>query len=180
MKSVVYFLFLSISGFSQISYPTDYFRLPLDIPMELSGCFGELRNNHFHSGFDIKTNKQEGLNVYAVADGYVSRIKISTFGYGKAIYVTHPNGFTTLYGHLKSGFGSIEKFIKTNQYLQKSYEIELFLKPDDLPVSKGDVIAFSGNTIFVCLFQRIPASIPAKIRRIARVCSKVPYTVLHR
>ncbi|MBC7641001.1 MAG: M23 family metallopeptidase [Flavobacterium sp.] len=146
MKSLIYFLFLSISGFSQINYPTDYFRLPLDIPMELSGCFGELRNNHFHSGFDIKTNKQEGLNVFAVADGYVSRIKISTFGYGKAIYITHPNGFTTLYGHLKSGVGSIEKFIKTNQYQQKSYEIELFLKPDDLPVKKGDIIALSGNT----------------------------------
>ena len=146
MKLLLFILLLANFTLAQINYPKDYFRLPLDIPMELSGCFGELRPNHFHSGFDIKTNKQVGLNIYAVADGYVSRIKISTYGYGKAIYVTHPNGFTSLYGHLSSGFGNIEKFIKKNQYEQKSYEIELFLQPEDLPVKKGEVIALSGNT----------------------------------
>jgi Peptidase family M23 len=146
MKSVYFFLLFSVISTAQTNYPQDYFRSPLDIPMELSGCFGELRPNHFHSGFDIKTNKQEGLNVYAVADGYVSRIKIATYGYGKAIYITHPNGYTTLYGHLSSAVGNIEKFIKDYQYKEKSFEVEIFLKPTDLPVKKGDVVALSGNT----------------------------------
>lgn len=146
MKPLYYLLFLTSIIFAQNDYPKDYFRNPLDIPMQLSGCFGELRSNHFHSGFDIKTNKVTGLNVYAVADGYVSRIKISNFGYGKAIYVTHPNGYTTLYGHLSKANGAIEKYIKDAQYKEKSYEIEVFLKPNELPVNQSDIIAFSGNT----------------------------------
>lgn len=146
MKSILFFLIYSIIAIAQTNYPKDYFRSPLDIPIELSGCFGELRPNHFHSGFDIKTQKKEGLNVYAVADGYVSRIKISTYGYGKAIYITHPNGYTSLYGHLSSAVGNIEKFIKDYQYKEQSYEIEIFLKPSDLPVIKGDIVALSGNT----------------------------------
>jgi len=80
--------------------------------MQLSGNFGELRNNHIHSGFDIKTNKMEGLPVFAAADGYVSRIKISNFGYGKALYITHPNGYTTVYGHLQKANNPIESYIK--------------------------------------------------------------------
>jgi Peptidase family M23 len=146
MKLAYFLLIFSSISVAQTNYPKDYFRSPLDIPIELSGCFGELRPNHFHSGFDIKTQKKEGLNIYAVADGYVSRIKISTYGYGKAIYVTHPNGYTSLYGHLTSGFGNIEKFIKDYQYKEKSYEVEMYLKPTDLPVKKGEVIALSGNT----------------------------------
>ena len=146
MKSVYLFLLFAAIVNAQTNYPQDYFRSPLDIPIVLSGCFGELRPNHFHSGFDIKTNKQEGLNVYAVADGYVSRIKIATYGYGKAIYITHPNGYTSLYGHLTSAVGNIEKFIKDYQYQEKSFEVEIFLKPADLPVKKGDIVALSGNT----------------------------------
>ncbi len=146
MKSVVFFLIYSWFSVAQTNYPKDYFRSPLDIPIELSGCFGELRPNHFHSGFDIKTQKREGLNVYAVAEGYVSRIKIATYGYGKAIYVTHPNGYTSLYGHLSSAVGNIEKFIKDYQYKEKSFEVEIYLKPTDLPVKKGEIIALSGNT----------------------------------
>jgi Peptidase family M23 len=146
MKKLLLFALISTNIFAQTEYPKDYFRSPLNIPLQLSGCFGELRANHFHSGFDIKTNKIEGLNVYAVADGYVSRIKISTYGYGKAIYVTHPNGFTSLYGHLSKTNGDIEKYIKSKQYDATSYEVELFLKPNELPVKKSDIIAFSGNT----------------------------------
>lgn len=142
-----WFLFLLVTcSFGQSQYPKDYFRSPLDIPLLLSGNFGELRPNHIHAGLDIKTQKKEGLNVYAAADGYVSRIKISEFGYGKAIYITHPNGFTSVYGHLQSGFGEIEKYIKKEQYKVKSYEIDIPLKPDDLLVKKGDTIAISGNT----------------------------------
>ena len=146
MKSVYLFLLFAAIVKAQTNYPQDYFRSPLDIPIELSGCFGELRPNHFHSGFDIKTQKKEGLNVYAVADGYVSRIKIATYGYGKAIYITHPNGYTSLYGHLTSAVGNIEKFIKDYQYQEKSFEVEMYLKPTDLLVKKGDIVALSGNT----------------------------------
>jgi murein DD-endopeptidase MepM/ murein hydrolase activator NlpD len=141
------FVFLfSIYSFGQTQYPKDYFRSPLDIPLQLSGNFGELRPNHIHAGFDFKTQQKEGLFVYAAADGYVSRIKISEVGYGKAIYITHPNGFTTVYGHLQSGYGEIEKTIKKQQYKAKSYEIDIPLYPNDLVVKKGDIIAFSGNT----------------------------------
>ena len=81
----VYILLVTSILTAQEHYPKDYFRLPLDIPLQLSGNFGELRPNHFHAGFDFKTNQVEGLSVHAAADGYVSRIKISTAGYGKAI-----------------------------------------------------------------------------------------------
>ncbi|GAA6767196.1 M23 family metallopeptidase [Flavobacterium sp. CGRL1] len=132
--------------FAQTQYPKDYFRPPLDIPMQLSGNFGELRPNHFHAGFDLKTNQREGLNVYAVADGYVSRIKISTFGNGKCIYITHPNGYTSVYGHLQTPVGPILDYVKKTHYKEKAYEIEMFPKPNELPVTKGKLIGLSGNT----------------------------------
>ena len=119
MKSNLFTLFILLfSGFlfAQKDYPKDYFRSPLDIPMQLSGNFGELRPNHFHAGFDLKTQQREGLKVYAVADGYISRIKISTFGNGKTIYITHPNGYTSVYGHLQRATDSIEDFIKKTHY----------------------------------------------------------------
>jgi murein DD-endopeptidase MepM/ murein hydrolase activator NlpD len=132
--------------FAQTDYPKDYFRPPLDIPLQLSGNFGELRPNHFHAGFDMKTLQKEGLEVHAVADGYVSRIKISTFGNGKTIYIDHPNGFTSVYGHLQRATDSIESFIKKTHYKEQSFEIEMFFKPNEMPVKKGQLIALSGNT----------------------------------
>lgn len=146
MRFFICFVFVSVVSFGQNQYPKDFFSLPLEIPMQLSGNFGELRPNHFHAGFDFKTNQREGLNVHASGDGYVSRIKISTAGYGKAIYITHPNGFTTVYGHLQKAIGPIQDKIIELQYLGKSYEIEAFFKPNELPVKKGQIIAISGNT----------------------------------
>ena len=146
MKIYGFIFLFSVIIYGQNPYPKDYFRSPLDIPLQLSGNFGELRANHIHSGFDCKTKQIEGLNVYAAADGYVSRIKISEVGYGKAIYITHPNGFTTVYGHLKAGFGDIENYIKKAQYKAQSYEIDVELLPTNLVIKKGDVIAVSGNT----------------------------------
>jgi murein DD-endopeptidase MepM/ murein hydrolase activator NlpD len=146
MKIFCFFLFFSLFSFGQNQYPKVYFRSPLDIPLQLSGNFGELRPNHFHSGFDFKTQKKEGLKVYAAADGYISRIKISEIGYGKAIYISHPNGYTTVYGHLQSGFDEVEKYIKKEQYKAKSFEIDITLNPNDLVVKKGDIVAVSGNT----------------------------------
>ena len=146
MKFSLYLVFFCNFVFAQAEYPKDYFRSPLDIPMQLSGNFGELRPNHFHAGFDLRTQQKEGFKVYAVADGYVSRIKISTFGNGKTIYINHPNGFTSVYGHLKMANGAIESYIKNNHYKEESFEIEMFFKPDEMKVQNGDVIAFSGNT----------------------------------
>ena len=143
--SILALLFCQII-FAQTQYPKDYFDSPLDIPMQLSGNFGELRPNHFHAGFDLKTNQREGLNVYAIADGYVSRIKISTFGNGKCIYITHPNGYTSVYGHLQTTIGAIQDYVQKTHYKEKAFEIEMFLKPDELPVKKGQLIALSGNT----------------------------------
>lgn len=146
MRFYFVILLFSASLFSQVEYPKDYFRSPLDIPLQLSGNFGELRPNHFHAGFDLKTQQREGLKVYAVADGYVSRIKISTYGYGKAIYITHSNGYTSVYGHLSSANDAIEALIKKAHYAEKTYEIEVFLKQGELEVKKGQIIAFTGNT----------------------------------
>ena len=146
MKLFLFFLLFSCSVFAQVNYPKDYFRSPLDIPIQLSGNFGELRPNHFHAGFDFKTLQREGLSVYAVADGYVSRIKISTFGNGKTIYITHPNGYTSVYGHLQKATDSIQEFIQKTHYSEQSFEIEMYLKPGQLTVKKGQIIGFSGNT----------------------------------
>lgn len=141
-------IFLCFSfNFSQEKYPQDYFRNPLDIPTFLSGSFGELRSNHFHAGLDIKTQGKQGLPVFAVADGYVSRIKVQQFGYGKAIYITHPNGFTSVYGHLSKFNDEIDAYVKSVQYKKESYQTgNLFFKEDKFPVKKGEIIAFSGNT----------------------------------
>ena len=146
MKLLWCFFFFHLCLFGQQKYPKDYFISPLEIPLQLSGNFGELRPNHIHSGFDFKTQGKEGWNVFAAADGYVSRIKISHGGYGKAIYITHPNGYTTVYGHLQCAVGEIEKYIKKEQYKKQTYEIEIIPKIEDLAIKKGDVIALSGNT----------------------------------
>jgi len=146
MRSYLFILLFYSSIFAQVNYPKDYFSPPLGIPMQLSGNFGELRPNHFHAGFDLKTMQKEGLEVHAVADGYVSRIKISTFGNGKIIYITHSNGYTSVYGHLQRATDSIEDFIKKTHYAEQSFEIEMYLKPGELVVKKGQIIALSGNT----------------------------------
>ena len=131
---------------AQNNFPKEYFSPPLDIPMQLSGNFGELRPNHFHAGFDFKTQQKEGLKVYAAAEGYVSRIKISTFGNGKTIYITHPNGYTSVYAHLQKAMGSIQDFIAKTHYKEQAFEIEMYLKPGEIPIKKGEWIAISGNT----------------------------------
>lgn len=142
------FLFLLFSQFvsAQNPYPQDYFRSPLDIPIVLAGTFAELRSNHFHSGIDIKTEGVEGLKIYGIASGYVSRIKVAHFGYGKALYITHPNGYTSVYAHLQKFSPEIEACIKAKQYENESYEVEIFPSPNELKINKNDIIAYSGNT----------------------------------
>ena len=140
------FFYFGINAHSQDSIPTSYFSNPLDIPLILSGSFGELRSNHFHSGLDIKTQQREGIPVYAPADGFVNRIKVAFYGYGKALYIQHPNGFSTVYAHLQKFAGEIENYVKTNQYRKESFEIELFPEPNALVIKKGDLIGYTGNT----------------------------------
>ncbi len=127
-------------------YPKGYFRNPFDSAILLSGSFCELRNNHFHGGLDIRTGGMEGWEVLSVANGYVSRIKVSPYGYGKAIYVSHPNGYTSVYGHLKSFNDEIQAYVEKAQYNKRSYEIELFPKAGALKLNKGEILALSGNT----------------------------------
>jgi hypothetical protein len=146
MKYCLFVILCYSCCLAQVNYPKNYFRSPLDIPMQLSGNFGELRPNHFHAGFDLKTQQKEGLPVYAVADGYLSRVKISTFGNGKTLYITHPNGYTSVYGHLQKAADSIAEYVKKAHYKDQSFEIERYLKPDELVVKKGQLIGYTGNS----------------------------------
>jgi len=130
----------------QQTYDTDYFKSPLDIPLVLAGNFGELRSNHFHTGIDFKTNGVEGLKIFAAADGYVSRIKISKSGYGNALYINHPNGYTSVYAHLQSFDESLEAYIKKEQYKTRKSEVDLEPAADLFNFKQGDVIARSGNS----------------------------------
>ncbi|MGB5818304.1 MAG: M23 family metallopeptidase, partial [Saonia sp.] len=139
-------LFFSIQIKGQENYPKDAFRSPLDIPLILAGTFGELRSNHFHSGIDIKTQQRQGLPIYAIGDGTVTRIKISLWGYGKAMYVAHPNGYTSVYAHLQKFSPEIEEYIKKVQYQKRSYTVEVFPDFGELKVQKGNLIAYGGNT----------------------------------
>lgn len=146
MRILFVFLLIGSLASAQKNYPKDYFVSPMDIPLNMSGTFGELRNNHFHSGIDFKTQQKEGLNVFAVADGYVSRIKVSTWGYGKALYITHPNGYTTVYAHLQKYAPAIEEYIKKRQYSQKSFEVEFFPGASELKIKQGQLVGLSGNS----------------------------------
>src|SRR5690554_867406 len=127
-------------------YPQNDFRNPLGITNYLSGNFGELRTNHFHSGIDIKTNQKEGYRVYSVADGYVSRINVSPRGYGNAIYIDHPNGYTSVYAHLQKFSDEIQRFVRDYQYAQQSFAVEIYPKAHEITVKSGDIIALSGNS----------------------------------
>ena len=137
---------LQAEAVAQHAYPQDYFRSPLDTTLLLSAPFGQLRDNHFHSGIDIRTFEKEGLPVYAVADGWVARIKISPFGYGKAIYIDHPNGYTSVYAHLSRLNDSIGSYTQREQYRKESFEVELFPRKNQIPIKKGDLIAYTGNS----------------------------------
>ncbi len=128
------------------NYPQNYFRYPLDSLPNLVSPFGGLRDNHFHSGMDLRTNQREGLPVYASADGYVSRIKIQSIGYGKAIYIDHPNGYTTVYGHLQKYSGKIAEWIHNHQYKNQTFEFDYVFEKPVLLVKKGDLIGLSGNS----------------------------------
>jgi hypothetical protein len=139
-------LAFSFTAGAQAGYPRDYFRNPLDLPVLLAGNFGECRPNHFHTGLDFKTNEKENMKVYAAAEGYISRISISHSGYGNALYISHPNGYTTLYGHLNDFYPELQQYLVSQQYSRKSWAVDLKLSAGQFPVKKGQFIAFSGTT----------------------------------
>lgn len=147
---LIFLLFWSPLIWAQLfpakSYPKGYFIYPVDATKSLSANFGELRPNHYHMGLDCRTNQVENRKVWAAADGFISRISIAPWGFGRAIYVQHPNGFTTVYGHLNDFFPELEAWVKSKQYEKESWALNLELSPSDFPVKKGQLIAYSGNT----------------------------------
>lgn len=118
---------------------------PFDFPILLSANFGELRPNHFHNGLDIKTQGVTGKPIHCIADGYVSRVAVLHGGYGQAIYVTHPNGLTSVYGHVISFAKNIQAYVRQYQYAHETFVCDLKFQPGQFPVKKGDIIALSGN-----------------------------------
>jgi hypothetical protein len=151
-KNLLVFTFIFgfyINAFTQViqskPYPQSYFRYPLDLPPSTAGSFGELRPSHFHSGLDFKTNQRTGYPVHAAADGYVSRLRVEFGGFGNAIYITHPNGYTTVYGHIERFSPAMAKLVHDYQYLQQSFTVDFNLQPLQVPVCKDDIIAWSGN-----------------------------------
>jgi murein DD-endopeptidase MepM/ murein hydrolase activator NlpD len=153
MKHFVFILlfFFSLIIFSSFTdpnnpYPQGYFQSPVGHSMKLGGSFGELRGNHFHTGIDISPSTRGNSEpIYAAAEGYISRIGIEGGGYGQAIYITHPNGYTTVYGHLDKFTTQITQYVRQKQHEKESFEVDLILQPNEIPVQKGQEIGQMGN-----------------------------------
>ena len=146
MKRIITTIFLFFFVLHIFGQGKAEFLPPLDIPLVLSGNFGELRSNHFHSGLDFKTQGVTGHVVRAIDSGYVSRINIQPGGYGKAVYLAHPNGYTSVYGHLSSFSNKIDDYIRKEQYRRKTHAINIYPEPELIRVSRGEIIALSGNS----------------------------------
>lgn len=147
-RRLLFFLLVSFPFYfcEAQSYPPNYFRHPLDIPMQLVSNFGEIRTNHWHMGLDIRTQQRVNLPVYAAADGYIAGVSVEPGGFGQAIYINHPNGYTTVYGHLNSFFPALADYVKQQQYKQESWSINLIVPSNLFHVKKGDRIGLSGST----------------------------------
>lgn len=150
----IYLLFLFVfygylshaQPFKANNYPAEDFRYPLDLPPSFSGLFGDLRPNHFHSGIDFRTNQREGYPIYAVSDGYVSRLRVQIGGFGQAIYIDHPNGYTSVYAHLKAFSPLLAKKVKNTQYSLQRFDIDTLLSKTEILIKKGELIGYTGNT----------------------------------
>ncbi len=152
-KLIIFLVFYtSIVAFSQkvkeLSYPQNYFMFPIrpGVTNHLSGTLGDLRSMHFHGGLDIKTEQRVGLPIYAAADGYVSEIRVSTGGYGNGLFIKHPNGYTTVYGHLLNYEGKIAEYCKIKRKELQTFEISIKPEANEIPIRKGQIIAISGNS----------------------------------
>ncbi len=143
-------LFAASTAFAQTfpekNYPQNYFQWPVGAAIGLAANFGELRPNHWHMGLDCRTDQTENRPIYAAADGYVAKIKIEPYGFGRCLYINHPNGLTTLYAHLNAFEPAIEKYITEQQYKLQQWKVFIDVPANLLPVKKGAYIAASGNT----------------------------------
>ncbi len=151
-KPFLFFIFLFFYGssnaqfFPKKNYPKDYFIYPVEARISLAANFGELRPNHYHMGLDCRTNQVVNRPVKAAASGYIARVTVEPFGYGQAIYINHPNGLTTVYGHLNRFFSALEKYVTEKQYSQEKWNVDLTIPPGLFPVKQGQFIAYSGST----------------------------------
>lgn len=151
-KTLISFLYLNIGLLllqpcsSQNSFPVNYFSSPIDFPIYLAANFAEIRTDHFHSGLDIKTRGRSGEFIRTVADGHIVRISVSPGGFGKALYIKHPNGYTSVYGHLDKFPPELAQYVKEKQYERQSFSLNIFPGKTDFPVKRGDFIAYSGNS----------------------------------
>ena len=145
LSKLFVFLTFSLCLNAQTHEKHDY-HPPLKIPLILASNFGELRPNHFHMGLDFKTNGKEGYNLYSIEDGFVSRIKVSTYGYGKALYIDHPNGITSVYAHCSEFKDQIDSLVRLMQKREGNFEIDISLKKNEIKVKRGQIIGISGNS----------------------------------
>jgi hypothetical protein len=145
--SIILFFILSLRTiFGQEVRVDSKYHSPLGIPLKLNAIFGDIRPNHFHMGLDFKTNQKEGISIYSISEGYISRIKISPNGYGRVIYIDHPNGITSVYAHCSAFSNEISNYVLPKQVEAFSNDIDIKLEKNEFPVKKGDFIAFSGNS----------------------------------
>ncbi|MDO8897816.1 MAG: M23 family metallopeptidase, partial [Bacteroidales bacterium] len=140
-------LLTSLIGKGQQQSAKTNFRPPMDLTIFLSGTFGEMRSNHFHSGIDIRTQGVEGHLVFAIEDGFVNRVAVSAVGFGKVVYLSHPKtGHVSVYAHLQRFNKEIGQYVKNQQYKNESFSVNLFPESNLLPVKKGDLIGYAGNS----------------------------------
>ena len=147
MKLFLRILFTSffILNYNQTSSQELDFHTPIDAPFDLSGTFGEYRSR-FHTGIDFKSRGVQGQKIFSIEEGYISRIEVNNYGYGKVIYIDHPNGYTSVYAHLKDFSSELDKFVKSEQYRLRKSTIKKFPKKGEIRVEKGQLIGYSGNT----------------------------------
>ncbi len=141
--------FAQIAGYHPSQFLSDRTKdycAPLSSSLELIGNCGELRSNHFHTGWDLSTEGKEGASVFAIEEGYISRIRISTTGYGKAVYVTHPNGLTSVYAHLSRFSKALDSLVLAEMKLHKQNEFDWYWPSSKFKLNKGDCFAYSGNS----------------------------------
>ncbi|MFT5858410.1 MAG: murein DD-endopeptidase MepM/ murein hydrolase activator NlpD [Flavobacteriaceae bacterium] len=143
--SCIFVFVLTTTGWNQ-KIPKGGYHSPLKIPLILSSNFGELRPNHFHMGIDFKTNNKIGYSLYAIEEGFVSRIKVSPYGYGKVVYIDHPNGVTSVYAHCSEFKGQVDSIVRRVQLKEQNYAVEVFPKPNEIKLKRGEIFALSGNT----------------------------------
>lgn len=145
-KITILAVVLSAALFQAQAQSADYYRCPVDIPVFLSANYGEMRTNRFHTGIDIKTQGVTGIPLLAAADGYISRVTVAPSGYGRALYITHPNGTMTVYAHMDRFTDEVEDYLREERYRQKRSDIDAFPDAGRFPVAKGDKIGLSGNS----------------------------------